>query len=290
MLKPKQNPSPDQGKREYLKVLIPLLLSIFLIHLPIFYFITTHSFTKKTISEDKQRVVFVNLKKQLPIVDIQKPKVQKRPAKPSAQSIYDSSVKEETVSPRFSKSNTGSPPQPSTPRPKSQQTMQDKLKEIVQTEKSKERKKYAQRYQENKKKNIPTFNSSIGSLNPGNTDDYLPHYKVGNRTFLNTVADPRNAYYVELKKKFRFAWNPVSVLKRQMNLVSHGQMVVVWGVSVDVNGRLAGLTLIKSSGNRAYDYEANRTIKASSPFSSPPTRLIAKDGMAHMAWTFVVYL
>ena len=64
----------------------------------------------------------------------------------------------------------------------------------------------------------------------------------------------------------------------------------VWGVSVDKNGKITKIIMLRRSGNSPYDAEARRTIKVSAPFSKPPGHLLQKDGQLHMAWTFVVYL
>jgi outer membrane biosynthesis protein TonB len=120
--------------------------------------------------------------------------------------------------------------------------------------------------------------------------DYFPDIKVGDRTYVNALANPQVSYYAELKKKFRLAWDPVPALRSQINQISRGQITVVMGLSVDGSGRIAALTILKGSGLSAYDAEARRTIMASAPFSKPPAYVIQKDGLAHMAWTFVVYL
>ena len=65
---------------------------------------------------------------------------------------------------------------------------------------------------------------------------------------------------------------------------------MVVGVSLNQNGELVDLIVIRPSGIETYDKEGLRTVKASSPFSAPPGNLLASDGMLHMAWTFIVYL
>jgi outer membrane biosynthesis protein TonB len=281
-------------------IFLAILLSICLIHLPLFFFLKNHDFDNNRADQlnqkAKKQVMMVNLRsgQSLPIADINKPKVEKVPQKATAQSLYNSSVKQETVSKSFSKVNSA-PLTTSRKNKISKQNkslpMKDKLKTLFEKKESEENKKYMARY-ESKKKSSPPLKTSVGSPMTGNKDDYLPGYKVGNRTYLNTLANPHIGYYVELKKKYRFAWNPIQVLRYeyQTNQISRGQLMVVWGVSVDQTGRLADLVLIKSSGHKGYDLEARRTIKVSSPYSRPPSHLLTKDKQLHMAWTFVVYL
>lgn len=125
----------------------------------------------------------------------------------------------------------------------------------------------------------------------GGQGEYLPNYKVGSKTFLNTAANPHLNYYVELKRKFKFTWAPWRAVRgnRQL-LVQKGKLQTVWGVSVDENGKVTDLVLIQGSGLKSYDYEAKRTLTASAPYSSPPSHLLSKDGKLHMAWTFIFYM
>lgn len=159
------------------------------------------------------------------------------------------------------------------------------MRSLKLAEEQKESQKYAQLFEQQNVKSA-LFKTSLS----GSPDDYFPDYKIGNRTYLNTLANPNIAYFVELRRKFRFAFNPTPVLRPRLNQISAGQISVVWGMSVDQNGRLNGLTLIRPSGIPTYDQEAKRTIVSSAPFSRPPGHMLEKDGQMHMAWTFVVYL
>ncbi len=120
--------------------------------------------------------------------------------------------------------------------------------------------------------------------------DYFPDYKVGGHTYLNTLANPNIAYYVELKRRFRNTFNPVPALQGHLNAISRGQISVVLGVTVDRSGNLANLIVIRSSGLESYDREGLRTVRSSSPFTTPPPNLLEADGQLRMAWTFIVYL
>lgn len=317
MLTVPEEKAPSQKSATLWPFLIALLISILFIHLPLFYFLTHHQFARDwniPSLKKEDRVVMIDLNQtNLPrrIVDSDKPRVQKRPKKASAQSLYDASVKQETVTNGFSKKNvpygaTGTKKNVPTAateklnkkyskrvKKKSPQadldlTMQQKLLALKKKQQEEQKNKFAALY--NKPKQAPLFKTNLGQPSGGGTGEFFPDYKVGNRTYLNTLANPHIAYFVELRRKFRFAFNPVPVLRARINQISAGQISVVWGVSVDKNGRISGLTLLKSSGLPAYDAEARRTIRSSSPFSSPPAHLLASDGQLHMAWTFVVYL
>lgn len=280
-------------------LILAILLSLFLLHAPLIYFFKIHDFSKEMASkikkQDLKQVIMVTLsekEQKMPqqIVDIQKPKEEKKPKRASAQALYDSSVEKETVSGHFSKTPQQQGKQPLVDKTETP-TMQSQLKQLLTVQKEDEKEKHAKLYKaDEKQKDSPSFTTQIGSGENGNTDDYLPDYKIGNRTYLNTLANPNIAYYVELRRKFRFTFNPAPVLRPIMQQISRGQITVTLGVSVDEGGNLSDLIIIRSSGIFPYDLEAKRTVTASAPFSIPPKELLTADRKLHMAWTFVVYL
>lgn len=124
----------------------------------------------------------------------------------------------------------------------------------------------------------------------GMPEDFYPDYKHGEHTYLNVLRYPEVEYFVRLKRMFKMTWNPTPVLQRELTSVSRGSVSVVMAVSVNRTGNIAELFVLKSSGLAGYDNEALRTIRASSPFSSPPNKFLKDDGMLRMSWTFIVYL
>lgn len=123
-------------------------------------------------------------------------------------------------------------------------------------------------------------------------EDYFPDYRHGGHTYLNVLKRPGVDYFVQLKRAFKLAWDPIPPLRAHFaaNEVSRGSVQVVLGVSVDRQGNLGELFILKGSGLGRYDAEALRTVRASSPFASPPVSLVAADGTVRMSWTFIVYL
>lgn len=239
-----------------------------------------------------ETVVMIDLKSQFApkeIADIAKPKVQKVPEKASVQAKYNSSVAEETVATN-AKTNQMEQMLSSAPTLiKPQQSLQDELKQIQMEQKINERQKYANLYESQSQNS--SWQTPISSLVPSGSDDFLPSYKIGNRTYLNALANPNIFYFVELKRKFRLAFNPEAVLRFNLDKIRGGQISVIWGVSVDARGQLKDLVLIRSSGLSGYDQEAKRTISTSAPFSGPPAPLLdQQEGLLNMAWTFVVHL
>lgn len=130
---------------------------------------------------------------------------------------------------------------------------------------------------------------SIGDSSSG---DFFPDIKRGNHTYLNVLRYPGVSYFVRMKRAFRTTFDPVPALRSYFsaNQVARGQVDVVLAVSVNEQGNLAELFILRSSGIPSYDREAMRTVRASSPFARPPEKFLADDGALRMMWTFSVYL
>lgn len=330
-------PFSPSAKNSSRALIIAFLLSLLLIHIPLLTLIYLNEdlFGDQEADQaqknkiDRDKVVMMDLNEMnLPpnIVDIDKPLNQAVPKKPTAQSLYNSSVKKETVAKGFNKKPTPlgqsqkpiqqqaqQAKQPQKPKtvtedlnqkqldvlkkrdepiiPKSGLSMQEQLKLLNQKQKSTESQKYSDRFEVKNPSASPLYKSSIGSPDGGNTGEFLPNYTIGNKTYLNTLANPHIGYFVELRRKFRFAFNPMRALQGSMNELTRGsQLSVIWGLSVDPNGNIGGLTLIRSSGVASYDDEARQTIRKSAPFTKPPPHMLTPDKQLNMAWTFVTYL
>lgn len=129
------------------------------------------------------------------------------------------------------------------------------------------------------------------ALEGGLSEEFFPDYKRGSRTYLNVLRFPDVQYFVRLKRAFKWAFDPVPVIREHVsfNKIALGNLETVIGVSVDKKGELAELFVFKSSGIAAYDQEVLRTVRASAPFSSPPVALLHGENLLHMTWTFTVY-
>ncbi|HBF12264.1 MAG TPA: hypothetical protein DDW49_02570 [Deltaproteobacteria bacterium] len=272
-------------------ILIFLLVSI-LIHLlgTLLFTSLSQNWFARNLPEPKPLMIQLN-KSILPqnVVDMAKPQQEKIPEKASAESLYNQSVSQETVArptPEAQISQPASPSQQGKPTPKEYQESKEE-KQVAKTE-------TPSPFNEYSKKPLPPPTGTLqprSTINQGsNNEEFLPDYKVGGKTYLNTLANPNLAYYVELKRKFRMAWNPIPVLRPQINRITAGQVELVLGVSINGRGELANLIVIQSSGIPSYDEEGKRTVTASSPFTTPPTSILGEDGMMHMAWHFTVYL
>jgi TonB family protein len=220
------------------------------------------------------------------IADIAEPKVQQRPKKASFLGMFDSAAPEEIVSTERHPGKSGE----SGVRRQSE-------REATKRERSEKRGgdrlfAFDNKLFENTSNEKEAAPKERSAGERGSLDEFYPDFKRGARTYLNVLRYPEVEYFVRLKHAFKIAFNPSPVLREYFssNQITRGSIDVVLGVSVDRSGNLAELFVFKSSGIPGYDSEALRTVRASAPFSSPPAKFTADDGMLRMSWTFSVYL
>lgn len=265
-----------------LKQFLPYLLLSLLIHfLAVLYFKMPDK--NPFAALQKENPIWIDLKNgKLEIADIAQPKVEETPLDPHFFGAYDSKVKEEQVAEKQGRGKIAD----------DNKQKVEKKKEIQKqiTEKLEKQDKGIVAMKESKQKPQPSFEE--GEPGEAPADDFYPDFKRGKRTYLNVLRFPDVQYFVRLKRVFKLTFNPLAPLKEAYfaNQITRGRIEAVLGVSLDASGNLAELFIFKSSGIEKYDQEALRTIKASSPFSTPPAKLLENDGLLRMSWTFTVYL
>jgi TonB family protein len=227
------------------------------------------------------------------IADIDRPAVEKEPKKARFAGMYNSSVDQETVSvSRSQKAKQRSEEKIQKTEDRGQKTEGAKEKPDAMTVGKKrslydvDRKLFAAK--------TPDIAEKKGFEVGGSAalQDYYPDYKIGAKTYLNVLRYPDVEYFVRMKRQFKMTFNPVPPLREHFstNRVTRGSVEVVLAVSVDPDGNLKELFVLNGSGISPYDKEAMRTIRASSPFASPPKKFLENDGLLRMSWTFTVYL
>lgn len=266
------------------------IISIF-IHLLIIIEIPSSFFSTPEKKKKKEEVVWTKLtpinlpqKKEKQLVDIKKPILEEKPKNSKNIGKYNQKVdpEKETVTSTSGETTTPLTPENSPqkkeppkkePKPKSHQGSQ--IDEIPKGFSN----------LNNNNQNYTKYNLPQPKLG----DEYLANYKIGNRTYINAEANPQIFYFVELKSKFKLSWNPRRIIERNQSLRRYQRVTVVVGITIDKNGILKEMIIIRSSGNRAFDDEAKRAIYSSSPFTSPDEELLDEEGLLRSAWHFVVY-
>jgi len=283
---------------------IAILLSV-LLHL---LFVGFFYFVGPLLETDRETAAPIEVFLQKPdggwqIADIDEPAVQQKPDKSRLLGMYNQKADEETValSRTGPRGSGGGQKQGSKGSPKTSSDSAEKQR-TAQREKisPKQKGKDINLYQFDRKifsSNKPQQKSdsmmiSSGRGEGGLSEDFFPDFKVGGKTYVNVLRYPEVEYFVRLKRIFRMTWDPVSAIRsKPVNLsVSRGVVSCVLGVSVDKAGNMSELFVLKSSGIPVYDAEALRTIRASSPFASPPGKFLEKDGVLRMSWTFALYI
>lgn len=224
------------------------------------------------------------------IADIAKPAVEERPKSASFLGLYDSTVPEEQVGISKGRGAAGGPAvrtrigasAASRPADRAKRSARPAAKDRLFT--------FNRGLFDDRR--LPPAEGAGGEARPSGMDDFYPDFRRGAHTYLNVLRYEGVEYFVRMKRAFKIAFNPEPSLRDYFsrNLVTRGSIDVVLGVTVNRGGDLAELFVFRSSGIAAYDQEALRTIRASAPFSTPPEKFLADDGLLRMSWTFSVYL
>lgn len=312
------------------KLLIFVLCSLLLHFLILLIFLSLPK-TKNNFFEEKEekKVVWIDPAMLGQIVDIDKPTVEKKPSQADKLAQYDSSVKKEQVAPtvkyppkasirpskkgiaekQTAKKSEAAPKEARTEKKEVKSAEEKKLpspKPVLPQEK--ENKDLSLKPQDLAKTiakpEAPKFTSppslDFKSLDSGlaygrngssSSQEFLPDYTIGGKTYLNALKMQEVSYFVKMKRILKLRWNPIppvrNYLMNEKSKVSRIQCVV--GVSLDENGKILNMFMIKSSAVGGYDREVLQTFKDSSPFSKPPEKYL-KNGELNMHWTFTVYL
>lgn len=235
----------------------------FLLHLLLLFVLSLYTPTPSLLEEEAPQTIWIDFKKDRPlqVADILPPSKQERPKEASFAGEYDSKVEKETAAQKQTK---GKSLKTSSQKEKKPSPALDRGKIYAAKEPSNQREVF---------ETIP--------------EDFYPDLKRGAHTYLNVLKYPGVQYFVMLKRILKLTWNPL--VAREFFQISAGQVQSVVGFSIDKEGNLAELFLFKGSGIEVYDDEALRTIKSSSPFSSPPADLLDKNGLLRISCPFTVY-
>ncbi len=271
--------------------IFPYLLASVLVHVLLVIIFASGLLDNKfsDLKEDVVEVIpLVEDGRQYRIADIAKPALEEKPDKASFLGRYNSAVKKETVAISRGKGKDRQSDGANSSAKKAERSNRAK--------KSKNASIYNFDY-ELFARRVPAdrVQDGGGAGQVGGSqalEDFYPDYNIGPHTYLNVLRYPDIDYFVRMKRQFKLTFNPIPSLRQHFsgNQVTQGSVNVVLAVSVGGAGELSELFVIQSSGVPTYDKEALRTVRASSPFASPPEKFLEDDGMLRMSWTFTVYL
>ncbi|PIR26109.1 MAG: hypothetical protein COV43_02715 [Deltaproteobacteria bacterium CG11_big_fil_rev_8_21_14_0_20_42_23] len=251
--------------------LLSFLAHVFIVLL--FVISTTFFDTPSTHEEQVVEIIPVSEDSEVyKLADIAPPQNQSRPKSARFAGAYDSTVERETVRKKnthIDSRDPGNAERKAAKKYGAQKNIYDFDKSLF----------YKQKIAQARNEGV--LSVDIGG---GGSEDYFPDYTHADHTYLNVHRFLHLDYFVRLKRAFRLTFSPGNVAFPRIQK----QYSTVVGVAVDAKGELTELILLRSSGLTDYDQEVFRTVKASSPFSSPPHELLQKDGVLRMGWTFIV--
>lgn len=128
---------------------------------------------------------------------------------------------------------------------------------------------------------------------PGGTMDYLKGVDDGDTTALNSKKWKNAPFFNRVKRAVAEEWHPEMVYVQHDpngNVYGVKDRVTVLRIHLSPNGKLAGWTMMQSSGIDFLDDEAIDAFKKASPFLNPPKDLVDEDGKIHFNFAFIFEL
>ena len=140
----------------------------------------------------------------------------------------------------------------------------------------------------------PSQESLQRALGQGSgSPDYLGDLDDGDATALNAKKWKFAAFFNRMKSQVREEWHPDQLLSRHDpsgNIYGAKDRVTMLRVSLALDGKVADVSVVKSSGVEFLDEEAMSAFRRAQPFSNPPEQLAEPDGMIRFQFGFVVQI
>src|SRR5205823_12508146 len=114
--------------------------------------------------------------------------------------------------------------------------------------------------------------------------DYLKDVDDGELTALNSKKWKHAPFFNRVKRQVADQWHPEMVYVRHDpngNVYGIKDRVTVLRIHLQPDGKLAGWTVLQSSGVDFLDDEAIDAFKKSSPFPNPPKDLVEAESQIH---------
>lgn len=136
------------------------------------------------------------------------------------------------------------------------------------------------------KKKVPDLRPSedmLARVVGGGSVDHLEGVESGDETLLNSKGWKHAGFFNRLKRQVAQNWHPAEMYQRRDpkgNVYGHKDRRTVVQVSLQPDGRLADIIIVKKSGVDFLDEEAVRAFRAAQPFPNPPDALV--DGKTRL--------
>ncbi|MGZ3407565.1 MAG: TonB family protein [Polyangia bacterium] len=127
----------------------------------------------------------------------------------------------------------------------------------------------------------------------GGSMDYLKDVDDGDATALNSKKWKHAPFFNRVKRQVADQWHPEMVYVRHDpngNVYGVKDRVTVLRIHLQPDGKLAGWTVLQSSGVDFLDDEAIDAFKKAAPFPNPPKDLVESDAQIHFNFAFIFEL
>jgi len=300
-----QEEMPSQRRSPYWFILGAIFLSL-LVHLTFLalgalvpeYQIPAEPQEKRTV---RTHLVQRALQKPPPeksrqVVEIAPPEEQRKPDNPDYLAEYDSSVKEQTraretsaFADRVSSKPSGLLGQKSAQSQTREQTKPQKQESprIIKSDNG----LLAKKPKENpEQKFLPSWKGD-GMVGGMPSNDYLRNVQIDNETKLNAAEGAHATFFVRVKKAIARRWDPNKAIRRNDptgHLLGTQDRTTQVSATIDKEGRLLAIKVIRESGIYFLDDEALNAFKGAAPFSNPPKALFAHNDTFEFPFGFVL--
>lgn len=123
------------------------------------------------------------------------------------------------------------------------------------------------------------------------SNDYLRNVQEDTETKLNTAEWNHAPFFNRVKQAISRRWNPNRAIKRndpQGTTLGHKQRFTQVLASIDREGKLVAIKVLRESGSYFLDDEAMRAFKEAAPFSNPPKALFARRDTFEFPFGFML--
>ena len=121
-------------------------------------------------------------------------------------------------------------------------------------------------------------------------ENFTPNVRIGNQTALRTAASPFAAYITAMHRRIHriFADGYLASLTGlpSSSPLNDETLVVTLEISLERNGTLHRLGVVRTSGVLPFDVAAVSAVRHAAPFGDAPEAILSGDGRVYVHWAF----
>ncbi|MGE3767354.1 MAG: energy transducer TonB [Kofleriaceae bacterium] len=121
-------------------------------------------------------------------------------------------------------------------------------------------------------------------------ENFVPDVRTGNQTALKTRAHPFAVYVARMHRRIHELWGFgfLEALddRGATDPLNNPDLWTNLEISVNQDGTLHKVTIVKTSGKTEFDVAAIDTVMSSAPFEAPPEAIRSSDDRVYLRWGF----